>query len=114
MEKLEKKVKLVLWFEYAFDNLYTDYDMGSMERYGIESIEINDVILIKDTHSAEVGAMKRGDGISVHIIATRPGLLIGKKGCQINNVTKVLKNKFGEDTIFTISESKMWRDIFDK
>ncbi len=114
MEILEKEVKLILWDEYAYDDSYTDYDMGSMERYGIESIEINDVVLVKDNHSLEVGAMKKGIGINIHITATRPGLLIGRKGLAINNATKVLKNKFGKDSTLTISESKMWRNLFDK
>ncbi len=107
MENLEKEVKLILWDEYAYNNV----EYGDMERYGIESIEINDTFTMT-VGSPNDGERRKGKGVIVHITATRPGLLIGRKGLSINNVTKVLKNKFGKDSTLTILESKMWRNLF--
>ena len=84
-----------IWYagkDYA-DNLYQDQKIRKYLKQRLYHAGISRIVI-----------ERTGEKIRIKLFTARPGIVIGKKGSEIENLKRDLKNKFGRECLLYIQE----------
>lgn len=93
---IEYKVK------YSIKTYFDGFEFDYQEGISIQKITTNQLGI------TDIKVTNKKSKIIVIITLLRPGLLIGKGGCEIDALTKYLFNRLEKDVDIHIVESKLW------